>query len=98
MIPFVDAGRFVLVVGEEVRGCGRLVRTSEGDWFDPPLAVPAIGYAPGHRPAPRESGFAIRVEGADFMSVAYRYEQDGNVDGLATVYGTWLADHIRITR
>lgn len=98
MISRVDPGSFVLIAGEEVRGSGRLVRTSEGDWFDPPLAVPAVGYAPGRKPAPRPSEFAIPVDGADFERVAHRFERDGSVEGLATVYGTWLADRISITR
>lgn len=94
----MDAHRYVLIFGEEVRATGRLVRTGEGDWFDPPLPVPAIGYGPGGAPAPRPSTFAVPVDGADFDHLAYRYERDGSIEGYATVYGTWRADRIRIDR
>lgn len=94
----MDAHSLVLIAGEEIRAAGRLVRTGEGDWFDPPLPVRAIGYRPGGAPAPRPSTFAIRIEGADFDHVTTRYERDGCVEGFATVYGVWLEDRIRIDR
>jgi hypothetical protein len=93
---FVDAQGYVLIAGEEIRATGRLVRTGERDWFDPPLAQRAIGYGPGGAPAPRPSTFAIPVEGADFARVARRYERDGSIEGYATIYGGWLGDRIRI--
>lgn len=86
---------YVLVAGEDVRATGRLVRTGEGDWFDPPLPRTLIGW-PGGAPAPRPSPLAIRVEGAEFDRVSHRYERDGCIDGLATVYGVWLEDRIRV--
>jgi hypothetical protein len=98
MIPRVDAQRYVLVAGEEVRAYGRLVRTSEGDWFDPPLPVPAVGYGPGGAPAPLPSEFAIPVDGADFVHLAHRYDRDGSIEGLTTVYGVWRGDRVRIDR
>lgn len=92
----VDAQSYVLIPGEQIRATGRLVRNGDGDWFDPPLPVRALGYGPGGAPAPRPSKFAIRAEGADFGQVAHRYERDGCIQGLATVYGVWLEDRIRI--
>jgi hypothetical protein len=94
----MSAQSLVLIAGEEIRAAGRLVRTGEGDWFDPPLLVPLIGYGPGGAPAPRPSKFAVRVEGADFGQVAYRYQRDGCIEGFATVYGVWLEDRIRLER
>lgn len=87
---------YVLSAGEEVHATGRLVRTAEGDWFDPPLPVIAVGYGPGGAPAPRQSKFAIQVEGARFDRVTDRYERDGCIEGTATVHGIWLEDRIRL--
>lgn len=88
----------LFVSGDAIRGRGRLVRTSEGDWFDPPVPVPTIGYRPGYEPAPAPSSHAIRVVGADLDDVLHRFEHDGAVEGIATVHGTWLGDGIEIHR
>jgi hypothetical protein len=92
----MDARSLVLRVGDEISGWGRLVRASDGDWFDPPLAVPAIGYGPEGRPPPRPSSYGLPVEGADFDAVESRYERDAAIDGFAKIYGVWLADRISI--
>ena len=84
--------------GDAIRGHGRLVRTSAGDWFDPPLVVPLIGYAPGQEPAPTPSPYAVRAVGADVDDVLGRFERDGAVEGFATVHGVWLGDGIEVHR
>jgi hypothetical protein len=95
----MDARMLVLDAGTHIRATGRLVRTGAGDWFEPPLPEPAIGYAPGSRPAPRPSKkYAIAVEGADFDHVTQRYERDGSIDGYATIDGVWFQDRIRADR
>lgn len=93
----MDVRSLVFRTGDQIFGWGRLVRTAEGDWFDPPLAVAAIYYRNGP-PAPRPSSFGTPAEGADFDAVERRYERDGAVEGYATIYGTWLGDRIRIER
>jgi hypothetical protein len=97
MIGGVDARYLVFRNGDQIFGQGRLVRTGDGDWFDPPLPVAAIYYRDGP-PAPRPSPFSTPVEGADFDAVERRCERDGAVEGYATIYGTWLGNRIRIER
>jgi hypothetical protein len=60
--------------------------------------VPAVGYGPGGAPAPLPSEFAIPVDGADFVHLAHRYDRDGSIEGLTTVYGVWRGDRVRIDR
>lgn len=94
-----NARSLIFVVGDEISGSGRLVHTvDDGDWFDPPLPIRAIGYGPQGPPPPRPSGFGVRVENADFATVERRYERDGAIEGMATIYGEWLGDGIRIHR
>lgn len=94
----MDAQSLVLRASDGCQGWGRLVRDVDGEWFDPPMPVRAIGYLPGQRPAPRASRFKIRVDGADFGAVEHRHERDGAIEGYATIYGTWLGDRIHIGR
>ncbi len=90
----MKARSLVFDVQDQVRGRGRLVRTREGEWFDPPLLVP-LNF---NRAAPTPSRYAIPVEGADFDAVGWRREQDGGVEGNATIYGQWLGDRISVHR
>jgi hypothetical protein len=94
----MNARSLVFGVGDQISGWGRLARAPNGDWFDPPLAVAAVGYGSEGRPAPRPSSYAIQVEGADFDAVESRYERAGAIDGFAKIYGVWLADRISIQR
>lgn len=41
---------------------------------------------------------AVKVAGADFDTVAGRFEKDGMVEGRATVTGTWSAGQLRAER
>ena len=90
----MEARSLVFEVPDQIRGQGQLVRTRDGDWFDPPLLVP-LNW---NRAAPTPSRYAIPVEGADFDTVAWRYEKDGAVTGNATIYGRWLGDRISVDR
>ena len=90
----MDAGS--LVFGDEISGWGRLIRTGDGEWFDPPQPV-AMGGAAWGRPV-QPSGCAIPVEGADFDAVVFRTERDGVIAGHTTIYGQWLGDRISVHR
>jgi hypothetical protein len=41
---------------------------------------------------------AVRVTGADFDAVQDRFEQDGAVEGLATVTGVWSGEQLQVER
>jgi hypothetical protein len=88
------ARSLVFDVPDQIRGQGRLVRTSDGDWFGPPLAVPLAW----NRTAPTPWRYAIPIEGANSDTVKHRHEHDGAVEGNATIYGRWLGDRIRVHR
>src|SRR5215475_16219771 len=86
----------VLRDGDEVTAWGLLVRNEQGDWFEPPLAVPGIHI--GDRSVrPAWSG-AVRVAGADFDTLHERIQRDGAVQGWATVTGIWSGDHLQVQR
>lgn len=85
-------------VGHEVCGWGRLVRTVEGDFFDPPIPVRLPGSRQPGPPPRRASGYGVRVEGADLAAVELGYERGGAVEGYATVDGQWRGDHIAVDR
>jgi len=77
---------------------GRLVRTREGDWFDPPVPTRAVGYGPDGPPPPHQTSYAIPVDAADFDAVEHRYERDGAIEGYAKIYGRWLGNRISVDR
>jgi hypothetical protein len=85
-------------VGHEVRGWGRLVRTVEGDFFDPPIPVRLPGSRQPGPPPHRASRYGVRVEGADLAAVELRHTHGEAVEGYATVYGRWRVDHIAVHR
>lgn len=90
----MEARSLIVELPDRIRGRGQLVRTGDGDWFEPPSLIP-LNF---NRAAPIPSGHAVRVEGADFDTVASRHEQDGVVTGNVTIYGRWLGDRIRVDR
>lgn len=92
----MDWDALVLRAGDRVRAWGRLVRNAQGTWFDPPLGEPLVLIHP--RPVRQPSSGAVPVTGADFGAVAERHELDGNVEGWATVTGTWTGHQLRIER
>lgn len=92
----MDAGKLVVREGDRVAATGRLVRDDLGDWFEPALPIAAAGGLE-RRVRPVWKG-AVRVTGADFGTVAARFEKDGLVEGWASVTGTWSAEQLRIER
>jgi hypothetical protein len=91
----MSARSLVFNVSDTIRGWGRLVRTSEGDWFDPPLPVPlaAGGWS---RPVPPPSEYAIPIDDADFDAIAFKVERDGVIEGHVGLVGRWLGDRIQV--
>lgn len=80
--------------GDLVTALGRLVRNRAGDWFEPPVWVAAVGGGPrAIRPV---SPVALRVAGADFDELAMRFEDDGAVEGDATLTGIWSAGRLQV--
>lgn len=91
----MDARSLIVDVGGRVTAWGRLVRTADGAWFDPPLAIAGPGSVNG-RVVSDPSHLAVPIHGADFDAVTDRYERDGRIDGWATVGGEWLGPGIRV--
>ena len=85
-----------LVVGEGdlVTASGRLVRNQAGDWFEPPVWVAAVGG--GHQMIRPVSPAAVRIVAADFDELAGRFEDDGTVEGFATLAGIWSAGQLHV--
>ena len=91
----MDVDALVVRDGARVRASGRLVRNSQGDWFQPvlPVAEPG-GLERGVRPV-WQAG-AVRVVGADFDAVTNRFERDGAVEGWALLTGTWSGGQLAV--
>lgn len=92
----MDTRSLLFDVGDEICGWGRLVRTADGDCFDPPIPVALSRAKPELRPRP--SRHRIRVEGANFDDVELRSQRGGVIEGYATVYGQWRGDRITVRR
>lgn len=89
----MDWESLVLRDGDRVEAWGRLVRTGEGDFFDPPgVPVPAV-LTPRVGPP---TGFGLRVLGADFEAVEGRKEYEGDVEGAATLTGHWIGGDLHV--
>ena len=89
----MDWESLVLRDGDRVEAWGRLVRTREGDFFDPPgVPVPAI-LTPRVWPP---TGFGLRVLGADFDAVERRKQYEGDVEGTATLTGHWRGGDLHV--
>jgi hypothetical protein len=89
----IDFDALMLRDGDRVTASGRLVRDGTRDWFEPQMWVAEPGGLP-RRVRPVSRG-AVSVVGANFDEVNGRFEQDGAVEGFATVTGTWRHDHLR---
>lgn len=88
----MDWDALVLHPGDTVCAWGRLVRNADGDWFEGPVPVPLM-----LAPWIRGPVFAVPVLGASFAGagLAERREYDGDVEGFATVTGTWTGSEVR---
>jgi hypothetical protein len=92
----MDLDGLVVRDGDLVTASGRLVRNQAGDWFEPPAGVAAVGGGPRMiRPV---SPVAVRVAGADFDELAGRFDDEGAVEGSATLTGIWSADQLQAQR
>lgn len=91
----MDFASLIIREGDRVTASGRVVRTETGDWFEPPVPVPATGSLfRTVRPAWRGS---IRIVGANFDDeLRGRFERDRAVEGYATLTGIWTASHLRV--
>lgn len=88
----MDWGALVLRDGDRVEAWGRLVRTREGTFFEPPLPVPAV-WPP---PVPPPSSLAVPVVGADVDDVESRTEHGDIVQGFATLTGRWIGQSLHV--
>ena len=92
----MDFDGLVVRDGDLVTASGRLVRNQASDRFEPLLPVAAVGG--GRRIIRPVSPVAVRVAGADFDELAGRFEDDGAVEGFATLTGIWSAGQLRVQR
>jgi hypothetical protein len=86
----------VLRAGDQVTATGLLIRNDRGDWLQPSL--PLGGPGRGERRVRSVWRGAVRITGADFAALANRFEQDGAVEGAATVTGVWSGEQLRVDR
>ncbi len=91
----MDIDALVVRDGDRVRASGRLVRNSQGDWFQPDLPVAEPGGLERRVRAVWQGG-AIRITGADFDAVSNRFERDGAVEGGALLTGTWSGGQLHV--
>jgi hypothetical protein len=89
-MDFADLG---VREGDRVSASGRLVRDSTGDWFEPPIPTALVLVTP-RRARPARRG-AVRVTGANFDHLADRFEDQGTVEGSASLTGIWSAGQLR---
>jgi hypothetical protein len=93
----VDVSGLVLRDGDTVRASGRVVAVDGATWFDPPLPVPAILYAPGRQPPPRPTGLGVPAVGVDLARLDRRREKQGAVEGWATLAGIWQQERLLVS-
>ena len=91
----MDIDALVVREGDRVTATGRLVHNEAGDWFEPSHYVFTGGAPRRVRAAQRQ---AVRVIGANFDDLTNRFEDDGAVEGFATVTGIWSRDQLRAIR
>jgi hypothetical protein len=93
----MDFASLIIREGDRVTASGRLVRSETGDWFEPPVSVTA--NFPLVRRVSRAWSGSVRIVGADFgAELTGRFERDGEVEGSATLTGTWAADRLQVER
>ena len=91
----MDVDALVVRDGDRVRATGRLVRDSQGDWFQPDLPAALPGRME-REVRPVWGKGAVRVVGADFDAVSDRFERGGAVEGWALVTGTWAGEQLHV--
>jgi hypothetical protein len=90
----MDFDALVLRDGDRVTATGLLIRNDEGDWLQPHLPMAAPGGE--ERRVGSVWRGAVRITGANFATLANRFEQHRAVQGSATVTGVWSGDHLRV--
>ena len=91
----MDFASLVIREGDRVTASGRVVRNETGDWFEPPVPVPAT-FSLFRRVRPVWRG-SVRIVGANFDDeLSGRFGRDGAVEGYATLTGIWTASHLRV--
>lgn len=90
----MDVDALVVREGDRVVAAGRLVRSSQGSWFEPALWIAEPGGLE-RRVRPVWQG-AIRVVGADFGAVNSRFERNGAVEGWAELTGIWSGGQLEV--
>lgn len=93
LVDGMDVDALVVREGDRVVAAGRLVRNSQGDWFEPARWI--TGLERQVRPV---SQGAVRVVGVDFRAVSGRFERDGAVEGWALVTGTWSGGQLEVAQ
>jgi hypothetical protein len=93
----MDLAPLVLRAGTRTAATGRVVAYAGQVRFEPPLPVPAVGYAPGSEPPPRPTGCGVAVDGVDLSDLAYRREKDGGIEGWAALTGTWSDERLVVS-
>jgi hypothetical protein len=90
----VDLRPLMLREGCRVEASGRVIAVEGQVWFEPPLPVRLVGYAPGHEPAPTWSGLGIPVRGTDLGRLDRRRLKDGALEGWAQLIGHWTGGEL----
>ena len=93
----VDLASLVLRNGSIARAVGRVVAFDGEVWFEPPLPVRLVAYAPGQEPPPRPTGAGVLTRGVDLDQLSRRREKDAAVEGWAALAGVWRDQHPRVT-
>jgi hypothetical protein len=92
----VDLRPLMLREGCPVSASGRVIAIDDQVWFEPPLPVRLVGYAPGHEPAPTWSGLGVRVRGVDLDDLDRRRLKDGALEGWAQLIGHWTGAELAV--
>jgi hypothetical protein len=87
----VDLTELVLDDGTVTRADGRVVAYEAKTWFEP------MAWSESLLAAPRPSEYAVSVLGVDIDTLGRRREQDGGVEGYATLSGIWAEDALVVS-
>jgi hypothetical protein len=92
----VDLWPLVLTDGCRAAASGRVVFADGQFWFEPPLPVPLVYYEPGSEPAPRPSGWGVRLSEVDLERLDRRRNKDGATEGWAYLEGIWAEQRLDV--
>lgn len=90
-----DVASLILHDGDRVHAGGRVVAVpGRPDRFCAPIGLAAVGYAPGHEPAPAYCDLGVDVQGVDLTALSSRRAKAGAVEGYADLVGTYRASGV----